>query len=84
MAYLTRTYPAERKDWSHEHWEAAIQDMMQMLQNQQNTTGTASGFTAGGGTAVNDQSTFTGNLGSTAYRISDIVRALKQVGILAQ
>jgi len=51
---------------------------------QQNTTGTAAGFTAGAGTAVNDQSTFTGNLGATAYRISDIVRALKTLGLMAQ
>lgn len=50
---------------------------------QQSTTGTATGFTAGAGTAVNDQSTFTGAVGSTAYRVSDIVRALKNVGILA-
>ena len=47
------------------------------------TTGTTTGFTAGG-TAVGDSSTFTGNLGATAYRISDIVRALKQLGLLAQ
>ena len=50
---------------------------------QQSTTGTASGFTAGAGTAVKDDSTFTGNSGSTAYRISDVVLALKNVGILA-
>jgi len=47
------------------------------------TTGTATGFTAGSGTAVNDDSTFTGGTGSKAYRISDIVLALKQLGILA-
>lgn len=50
---------------------------------QQSTTGTATGFTAGGGTTVTDASTFTGGTGATAYRISDIVRALKAVGILA-
>lgn len=50
---------------------------------QQNTTGTATGFTAGAGTAVNDQSTFTGGTGATAYRISDIVLALKNYGWLA-
>jgi hypothetical protein len=47
------------------------------------TTGTATGFTAGVGTGVNDVSTFTGGTGATAYRISDIVLALKQVGLLA-
>jgi hypothetical protein len=48
------------------------------------TTGTATGFTAGAGTAVNDASTFTGGLGATAYRISDMVKALKTCGIMAQ
>ena len=47
------------------------------------TTGTATGFTAGSGTAVNDVSTFTGGTGSTAYRISDLVLALKNLGLLA-
>jgi hypothetical protein len=51
---------------------------------QYSTTGTSSGFTSGSGTAVKDDSTFTGNQGSTAYRISDIVRALKLCGIMAQ
>jgi hypothetical protein len=50
---------------------------------QQATTGTSAGFTAGGGTTVTDASTFTGNSGSTAYRISDIVLALKNLGLLA-
>lgn len=51
---------------------------------QQATTGTATGFTAGSNVAVQDVSTFTGGVGSTAYRISDIVLALKNLGILAQ
>ncbi len=50
---------------------------------QYNTTGTAAGFTAGAGTGVTDQSTFTGNTGATAYRISDIVRGLKLYGLFA-
>lgn len=50
---------------------------------QPSTTGTSTGFTAGAGTNVTDQSTFTGGTGSTAYRISDIVLALKSVGLLA-
>ena len=50
---------------------------------QQAGTGETVGFTAGGGTNVTDASTFTGNVGSTAYRISDIVKALKNLGLLA-
>jgi hypothetical protein len=50
---------------------------------QQSATGTATGFTAGAGTAVKDDSTFTGATGATAYRISDVVKALKNLGILA-
>ena len=50
---------------------------------QQATTGTLTGFTAGSGTAVNDDSTFTGNSGTAAYTIGDIVLALKNLGILA-
>ena len=51
---------------------------------QPSGVGEASGFVAGSGIAVNDDSTFTGNVGSTAYRINDIVKALKSLGLLAQ
>ena len=50
---------------------------------QQSGTGETTGFTAGAGTGVNDDSTFTGNVGATAYRISDVVKALKNYGLLA-
>ena len=51
---------------------------------QQSGTGETTGFTGGGGTTARDDSTFTGNVGSTAYTISDIVKALKNLGLLAQ
>ena len=51
---------------------------------QQSGTGEGTGFTAGSGTTARDDSTFTGNVGSTAYRVNDIVKALKNLGILAQ
>lgn len=50
---------------------------------QPSGTGETTGFTAGTGTGVNDDSTFTGNVGSTAYRISDIVKHLKNLGLVA-
>jgi len=50
---------------------------------QYSTTGTSLGFVSGSGFAVQDDSTFTGNVGSTAYRVSDIVRCLKICGIMA-
>lgn len=48
------------------------------------SAGETVGFTAGSGTGVNDDSTFTGNVGSTAYNISDIVKHLKNIGLIAQ
>lgn len=47
------------------------------------TTGTTTGFTAGSGTASKSDSTFTGNTGSTAYTVGDVVRALKLLGLIA-
>ncbi len=49
---------------------------------QPSSTGTVTGYTSVGGSAVLSQSTFTGNTGTTAYTIGDVVLALKQAGIL--
>lgn len=50
---------------------------------QYSTTGTVTGFTAGSGTASKDDSTYTGNSGTKAYTVGDIVLALKTAGIMA-
>ena len=50
---------------------------------QQDTTGTTTGFSQQSGTAVKAGSTFTGNVGSAAYTVGDIVKALKALGFLA-
>ena len=47
------------------------------------TTGTTTGFTAGSGTAAKSDSTYTGNTGTAAYTVGDIVNAMKKLGLLA-
>ena len=49
---------------------------------QPNGTGETTGHAAVGGTNVNASDTFTGNTGTLAYTINDVVKALKNLGIL--
>ena len=50
---------------------------------QHSSTGQTAGFTAGAGTSVLDDSTFTGGTGASAYTLGDVVRALKLFGLMA-
>lgn len=51
---------------------------------QPTNPGTTTGFSqVGGGTTVQEVSTFSGNTGASGYTIGDIVRALKLLGIIA-
>lgn len=50
---------------------------------QHSSTGETAGATGSSGTTVHVTATFTGNVGATAYTISDIVKALKNLGLLA-
>ncbi len=46
------------------------------------TEGTVTGFTAGSGTAAKDDSVYTGDFGTRAYTVGDIVKCLKTVGLM--
>jgi hypothetical protein len=50
---------------------------------QQAGTGETTGVSSGSGTNIHANATFTGNVGSAAYTISDVVKALKNLGLLA-
>ena len=51
---------------------------------QPNTTGETTGFTANtSANVVCNESTFTGNVGTTAYTLNDIVKHLKNLGLIA-
>jgi len=50
---------------------------------QPSSAGENTGFSVVGGTNVSHQDTFTGNVGSTAYTINDIVKHLKNMGKIA-
>ena len=53
---------------------------------QHETTNQTAGFTQNAGTEVRETSTFTGGtgMGNLAYTIGDVIRALKNVGLLAK
>jgi hypothetical protein len=51
---------------------------------QHATTGQTAGYTANiTANFVYDASTFTGGVGATAYTVGDVVRALKNLGLMA-
>lgn len=50
---------------------------------QPSSTGETTGYTGGGGTALTHTDTFTGNSGTKAYTINDLVKHLKTIGLLA-
>ena len=51
--------------------------------SQPTATRITDGFAGGAGSAVDSAATFTGGVGTSAYTIGDIVRALKQIGAIA-
>lgn len=50
---------------------------------QPSSTGETTGWTTGGGSAATSTDTYTGNSGTKAYTVNDIVKHLKATGILA-
>ncbi len=50
---------------------------------QDSTEGNVSGFAAGAGTASKSDSVWTGGVGTNAYTVGDIVRCLKNLGLMA-
>lgn len=50
---------------------------------QPSSVGETTGFTAGVGSAAKDDSTYTGNTGTKAYTVGDIVKHLKALGLIA-
>lgn len=51
--------------------------------SQPGASGTTSGFTRGAGQTVDSASTFTGGVGTAAYTVGDIVKALKTLGVIS-
>jgi hypothetical protein len=51
---------------------------------QQTAAALTTGTSGGSGTALHTNATITGNVGSTAYTVGDIVKALKTLGLLAE
>lgn len=50
---------------------------------QPSSTGETTGWTTGGGSAATSTDTYTGNVGTKAYTVNDVVKHLKNIGALA-
>lgn len=50
---------------------------------QPSAVGQTAGFTAGVGSAAKDDSTYTGGTGTKAYTVGDLVKHLKNLGLIA-
>ena len=49
---------------------------------KQTTNANVAGFAAGGGTASKSDSVWTGGVGSTTYTVGDVVKVLKNLGLI--
>lgn len=50
---------------------------------QPSSTGETTGWTSGGGSAATSTDTYTGNVGTKAYTVNDLVKHMKAFGVLA-
>ncbi len=51
---------------------------------QHSSTGETNGVSGGSGATIHPDTTFSGNVGNSAYTISDVIKCLKNKGLLAE